>query len=150
VLLLSFASAAAAEVKSVLLYLLARLGVDDHLPCRHPTIVAGAGTPASIGREHADGQDVFAVLVAAQEVGTVAGLFAVVDRVRALPRAAGHEVEILAGEADFVSTGAVELGVSLLSGSWVRRVRGRLIHVNLLSRLAGLREVRTPRGHFYV
>jgi hypothetical protein len=48
--------------------------------------VAGTGAPAALGREHTDGQDVFAVLPAAQEVGTVAGLFAVVDRVEAPAR----------------------------------------------------------------
>jgi len=38
----------------------------------------------------------------------------------------------------------------MISGRWMRWVRGRLIHVNLLCRLAGLREVPAPRGHLYV
>jgi len=39
-------------------------------------------------------------------------------------------------------------GVVVILGGWVRWVRGRLIHVNLLDRLAGLRGVATPAGPF--
>jgi hypothetical protein len=93
------AGATLAEVKRFFLRLLARLRVDHELPYRHPSIVTGAGAPAFLGREHPDGQDVFAVLVVVQEVRTVAALFAVVDRVEAPACAAGHEIEVLAGMA---------------------------------------------------
>src|SRR5215218_10744714 len=42
-LLAAFADAATAEVERMLLRLLTRFGVDDHLAYRHPAIVAGVG-----------------------------------------------------------------------------------------------------------
>jgi hypothetical protein len=109
--------APAAKVKRVLLRLISRLGVDSDLAQSYPAIVAGVGfatrTPAMLCVVDPHGQDVLAVLMAVQEVGTVAGLFAVVDRVEAPTRAAGHEVEVLASFARslayLVAAGAVEL-----------------------------------------
>lgn len=42
----------------------------------------------------------------------------------------------------------VRMVLILVLGRWVRWVRGRLIHVNLLSRLAGSRGAATPAGPF--
>ena len=76
-----------------------------------------------LGNVHADGQDVLAVLPATQEVGAVAGLFAVVDRVEAPTRAARHKVEVLADVADLVAAGAVELEGPQLAAVAVGMVR---------------------------
>jgi hypothetical protein len=96
----SFFGAAATRNGLKDLYLFAGTGVLDKMADVDDAISAGVGTMATpLGNVHAHGQDVLAVLPATQEVGTVAGLFAVVDRVEAATRAAGHEVKILADMA---------------------------------------------------
>jgi hypothetical protein len=105
---LGFFSAAATRNGFKDLYLFAGTGVLDNMADVDDAISAGVGAMATpLSNVHADGQDVLAVLPATQEVGAVAGLFAVVDRVESPTRAAGHEVEVLTDAADLVAAGAV-------------------------------------------
>jgi hypothetical protein len=53
--------------------------------------------------------------------------------------------------AIYAGVGALVLVVAVvILGGWVRRARGRLTHVNLLSRLAGSRGVGSTCGAIYV
>jgi Helix-turn-helix len=125
---------------------------DDVMADVDDAISAGVGALPVLCVVDPHGQDVFAVLLPDLVVRAVAGLFAVVDRVEASTRAAGHEVKILADVADLVTAGAVELegpqfaGVAVGTVRWLRYSHG----VNLLARLAGLRGILggLPAGPF--
>ena len=97
------------------------------MPDVDDAIGASAGVLATpLSDVHAHGQDVLAVLLPDLVVRAVAGLLAVINRVEALARAAGYEVEVLADVADLVATGAVEIeglefaGVAVGVVRWVR------------------------------
>src|SRR5215210_9129028 len=87
--------AAAAAVGRLALFAVLVLVGDEY-----PALETGVGTLAVLCVVDPHGQNVLAMLPAVLVVGAVAGLFAVVDRVEAPTRAAGDEVEVLAGVAD--------------------------------------------------
>jgi hypothetical protein len=74
----------------------------------------------------ADGEDVLAVLLVILEVGAVADLDGIINRVESASRATRHEVKILADVADLVAASAVEIegpefaGVTVGVVRWVR------------------------------
>src|SRR5829696_1394046 len=117
----SFVSAAATEVQGELLRLLARLRVGDHLPYRHPAVVAGARPgQASPGA------------------------------VPCYPDVAADEDRGLATAAlRLEGNGVVEAGAGTaldLYGGWLRWWCARLVHVNSSDLLAGSRGASTFRG----
>jgi hypothetical protein len=123
-LAVSFASAAAARHALVLddLSIKVVLGLDNAAK-EHPAVHAGVGASfaaAVLCMVDPHGQKVLAVLPAVREVRAVAGLFAIIDRVEAPARAAGHEVEVLADVADLVAAGTVESQESVQRPWWRR------------------------------
>jgi len=57
------------------------------------------------------------------------------------------EDDALAAGVGTLQAGVMRLYGVVILGRWVRGMCARLIHVNLLVRLAGPRELVTPRGH---
>src|SRR5215208_3421860 len=88
----------------------------------------------------AHGEDVLATLPVILEVGAVADLDGVINRVESASRATRHEVKVLADVADLVAASAVEIECPKFAGVVVGVVRwcAIVMAVNLLVfRLAG-------------
>ena len=79
----------------------------------------------------AHGEDVLATLPVILEVGAVADLDGVINRVESASRATRHEVKVLADVADLVAASAVEIECPKFAGvvvgvvRWVRYSHGR-------------------------
>jgi hypothetical protein len=94
-------------------------------------VARNGDTQTPLGDVDAHGEDVLAVLPVILEVGAVADLDSIINRVESASRAVGHEVKVLADVADLVAASAVKLkcpkftGVAVGVVRWVRYSHGR-------------------------
>jgi ribosome-binding protein aMBF1 (putative translation factor) len=72
-------------------------------------VACSGDTQTSLGDVDVDGQKVLAGLPVILEVGAVADLDGIINRVEPAPRATRHGVEVLADVADLVAASAVEI-----------------------------------------